>query len=109
MRRAKLRAISMALAFFIIGTSSLSAGEVVTVKITDLAFTPAEITIHAGDSIEWMNDDFIDHTATATDNAWDVVLEVAKSGRREFTHPGTATYFCRVHPDMTGIIHIVSE
>lgn len=109
MRRAKLGAASMALVFFVAGPCALAAGEVVKVKINDLVFVPAEITIHVGDSVEWVNDDFIDHTATATDNSWDVMLEVGKTGRHEFTQPGTVAYFCRVHPDMTGTVHVVGN
>ena len=30
------------------------AGEVVQVKINDLAFSPAEITVKAGDTVEWV-------------------------------------------------------
>jgi len=32
-----------------------------------------QITAHAGDTIEWVNNDFVAHTATARDGAWDVM------------------------------------
>ena len=46
-----------------------AAGEVVRVAINDLAFSPAEVTAKVGDTIEWVNGDFVDHTATAKDGS----------------------------------------
>lgn len=84
------------------------AGEVVKVDISDLAFAPAEITIHVGDTVEWVNGDFIDHTATANSGDWDVLIPAGKSGRVELRRAGTVVYYCRFHPGMTGTIHIVA-
>jgi hypothetical protein len=39
-------------------------------------FVPAEVTAHVRDTIEWVNTDFVAHTATARDGAWDVVIPV---------------------------------
>lgn len=85
------------------------AGEIVKVQINGLAFSPAEITIMPGDTVEWINHDFVDHTATAADESWDVTLAVGQTGQHEMSKVGTTKYFCRVHPNMTGIIHIVRE
>lgn len=99
---------AMLLALQIVSARIGIAGEVVQVKITDLAFLPAEITIKEGDTIEWVNDDFIDHTATANDGAWDVAIASSQSARQQFNHVGTSKYFCRFHPDMTGTVHVVA-
>jgi plastocyanin len=85
------------------------AGEVVQVKICDLAFSPAEITVKADDTIEWVNDDFIDHTATAKSGDWDVLVAAGKSARHTFKHTGTTKYFCRFHPNMAGTVHVVED
>ena len=76
------------------------AGEVVQVKISDLAFSPAEITVKEGDTIEWVNSDFIDHAATAAGGDWDVFVGESESARRQFDRAGTTKYFCRFHPNM---------
>lgn len=89
--------------------SAVHAGEAVQVKISDLAFSPAEITVEAGGTVEWINDDFIDHTATATSNEWDVALGAGESGSLELARPGKVQYFCRFHPNMTGVIHVVPK
>ena len=85
------------------------AGEVVQVRISDLAFSPADIKVNAGDTVEWVNNDFVDHTATATSGEWDVMIVAGQSARQEMTKPGTIKYFCRAHPDMTGTITIVNK
>ena len=37
----------------------------------DFGFTPAEVDVAEGDTIVWSNADFVPHTATARDAAWD--------------------------------------
>ena len=91
------------------GAVSALAGDVVQVKITNLAFAPSEITVHAGDTIEWVNEDFVDHTATATSGEWDVAIAASAAGRLQTSKPGTFGYSCRFHPAMTGTIHVFAE
>ena len=106
--RTAIHCFAMLLALQIMSARVGLAGEVVKIKITDLAFSPAEITIKEGDTIEWVNGDFIDHTATANNGAWDVLIAAGQSARQQFDHAGTSKYFCRVHPDMTGTVHVVA-
>lgn len=83
------------------------AGEVVKVSIGDLAFKPPDVTVHVGDKIEWVNGDFVDHTATAKSGNMDVAIPAGKSGHVELSHPGTIAYYCRFHPNMTGTIKVL--
>lgn len=85
------------------------AGAAVRVTIADLAFSPADITVKAGETVEWVNNDFVDHTATAKNGDWDVMIPAGKSAHQKMTKVGTFTYFCRVHPDMIGTIHVVND
>ena len=48
--------------------------ETIRVEMKNLAFAPAAITAHIGDTIEWANDDFVVHSATARNGDWDVKL-----------------------------------
>jgi len=84
-------------------------GELVRVKITNLAFMPASIDVHAGDTVEWVNEDFIDHTATETSGDWDVAIPAEKSAQLTVTRAGTFSYYCRVHPGMTGTVHVITK
>lgn len=83
-----------------------SASEVVKVSISDLAFVPAYIKARVGDTIEWTNSDFIDHTATDRGGSWDVTIIAGKSERLLLGTAGTFHYFCRFHPDMIGTINV---
>ena len=46
-------------------------------KMEKLTFVPPEITAHVGDTIEWVNSDFVAHTATARDGSWDALIPVS--------------------------------
>ena len=83
-----------------------AGGEVVRVAINDLAFSPAEVTAKVGDTIEWVNGDFIDHTATDKGGAWDVAIAAGKTAQLVLTTAGTFAYYCKFHPGMTGNIHV---
>ena len=85
------------------------AGETVQVRIRDLGFSPAAISVHAGDIVEWINDDFIDHTATARQGDWDILVPACKVARSQMTKIGDFEYFCRFHPNMTGTIGVTAE
>jgi plastocyanin len=87
------------------------AGKTVQIKIGDLAFAPADITVHAGDTIEWVNEDFLDHTATATDAAsgWDITIAAGRSAKFVPASDGVLGYFCRYHPNMTGQIRVIKD
>jgi plastocyanin len=85
------------------------AGELVRVKITNLAFSPASIEVHPGDTVEWVNEDFIDHTATEKAGDWDVTIPADKSAQLTVTHAGTFSYYCRIHPGMTGTVHVIAK
>lgn len=86
-----------------------SLGDVVRVTINDLAYSPAEIRVRVGDIIEWMNGDFIDHTATAKSGDWDVTIVAGKLAQLQMTHVGKFAYFCRVHPGMTATIDVIGD
>jgi plastocyanin len=87
--------------------STAFAGEVVKVPIGDLAFKPPDVTVHVGDTVEWVNGDYVDHTATSKSGNMDVAIPAGKSGRVELSHPGTIAYYCRFHPNMTGTIKVL--
>ena len=109
MRAAVLFANAIALSCMASAASAL-AGETVQVKITDLAFLPTEVTARVGDTIQWVNDDIVDHTATATKGGeWDVMIVAWKQAEQQLTRAGEIDYFCRFHPFMTGKITVLAE
>ena len=80
--------------------------DTIQVRIENLGFTPAEITAHVGDTVEWINADFIAHTATARDGAWDVLIPVNTTRSVVLKAEGNVAYFCKFHPNMTGRIAV---
>jgi plastocyanin len=78
----------------------------VHVVVDKLVFAPAEITVKVGDTIEWDNKDILQHTATATNGAWNVMLPTKKKGSIVVKQAGTFDYFCKFHPNMKGKITV---
>jgi plastocyanin len=87
------------------GLNSVPAGaEVIQVTIDKLVFSPMEIEAKVGDTIEWINKDVIEHTATVRDD-WDVIVAANKSASLVLRKAGAVEYYCRFHPNMKG--HII--
>ena len=74
----------------------------VTIVIDKLVNIPAEATAKVGDTIEWDNRDILQHTATAKDGSWNVLLPPKKKGSIVVKKAGTFDYYCKFHPNMTG-------
>ena len=75
------------------------------VAIDNFTFTPATLTVLAGTTVTWVNHDDVPHTVTANDKAFtSAALDTDDRFSHTFTAPGTYSYFCTVHPHMTGQI-----
>ena len=78
------------------------------VEIRNLEFTPKELTVAPGDTITWINYDFIPHTVTADDESWDSGLIKAEGQWQTVVQADMlTTYFCRFHPSMTARLSFV--
>ena len=98
------------LAFSVLASSSPSPGaepRVHEIEIDNLAFAPAPEVLHVNDSVEWVNADIFQHTATATDGSFDVDLPAGAKGRTILKRIGVVDYFCRFHPGMQGRLEVV--
>ena len=78
-----------------------SAAQTRIVEIRDMAFHPAEILVNPGDTLVWVNLDFVPHTATARDSAW-TSPPLAQGGRWSMVArtPDAGAYMCAFHPVM---------
>lgn len=85
-----------------------TAAEVIQVSIGDLAFAPSDIRVRVGDTVEWHNGDFVDHSATAEDGKWDIEIPAGASAKLVMREPGVFTYICRYHPNMTGSVEVTN-
>ena len=77
-----------------------------TIVIKDFAFNPQTITVKSGEKVTWINRDEEPHTVVSVEKQFK--KSSALDTDQEFTitsgAPGTYTYFCSVHPKMTGTI-----
>lgn len=78
--------------------------KVVQVVIDKATFGDTPSGVRAGDTIEWINKDIFDHTATSKLGGWDVVVPAGKKARVVMKTAGVFDYFCRFHPNMVGKI-----
>ncbi len=73
------------------------------VKIDNFVFGPAAITVPAGTTVTWINQDDIPHTVVSTDKVFkSKVLDTDEKFSFTFSKPGEYPYFCSIHPKMTG-------
>jgi len=87
------------------GESEGSSGSGDAVEIVEFAYEPEEITVPAGTTITFTNQDVAPHTATADDTSFDTEnLEQGDSAEETFDEPGTYPYFCRFHVFMKGSV-----
>jgi plastocyanin len=77
------------------------------VGILDFTFEPATLTVAPGTQVTWVNKDDEPHTATSSEKPkrFDSgVLDTAQAYSFVFSEAGSFTYFCKLHPHMTGVI-----
>jgi plastocyanin len=90
----------------------------VTVVMQNIAFNPANITIHVGQQVVWVNNDSVPHTTTSgscsggtctPSPGWDSgTLNAGQSFSHTFTTAGTFPYFCRIHgASMQGTVTVM--
>ena len=73
------------------------------VFIKNMAFSPATLTVTAGTTVNWTNQDGVSHTVTSDTGAFDSGT-VSANGvfSHTFATAGTYNYHCTFHASMTG-------
>ena len=77
-----------------------------TVVIDKLKFGPMPVQLHKGDTIVWVNHDFLRHSATASDHSFDVDLPAGATGKTIPNKTGTISFVCKYHPGMHGVLQV---
>ncbi|HEX6507877.1 MAG TPA: cupredoxin family copper-binding protein [Chloroflexota bacterium] len=76
-----------------------------TIHIQNFAFVPPSLTVAAGSTVTWVNDDATTHTSTADAGQWDSgPIASGQSYSHVFSQAGTFTYHCAIHPFMTATL-----
>jgi plastocyanin len=85
------------------GATALQEKPATEVKIDNFSFSPNSVTVAAGTTIRWTNRDDIPHNVVAEDKSFkSKVMDTDENFTYTFSKPGTYTYFCSIHPKMTG-------
>lgn len=75
------------------------------VKIDNFSFGPSSLTVAVGTEVTWINRDDIPHTIVSTDGVFkSKVRDTDEKFSYKFTKAGTYSYYCSIHPKMTGKI-----
>ena len=76
------------------------------VIIGNFSFSPKTLTVPVGATVTWTNHDKVPHLVTTADNRFQKspVLKAGQSFSNTFATAGTYSYFCSIHPQMTGKI-----
>ncbi|AYF76649.1 copper-binding protein [Nocardia yunnanensis] len=86
-----------------------AAPAAVTVEVKDMKFSPADVTIKAGDTVTWKFDDRAPHAVQGIgDVALGINSPIIHKGEwsHTFTTAGTYRYLCPLHPDMKGSVTV---
>ena len=76
-----------------------------TIKIANFTFDPPTLTVKAGTTVTWVNNDDIPHLVTDKDGKFhSSALDTDEKFSQTFSTAGTVEYFCAIHPKMTGKI-----
>ena len=91
------------------GLERAQAQESASVDIADFTFGPNSVTITAGGTVTWTNSDAAPHTATGDGGSFDTgTINPGGSQSITFDTPGTYSYICSIHPNMTGTVVVVA-
>jgi plastocyanin len=83
------------------------------VEIRDNEFRPDLVTISAGQTVRWQNQDQTEHTVTEVSGPGEPFdsgeIAGGDSYEQDFADIGTVEYVCEIHPDMRGEIEILGD
>jgi nitrite reductase (NO-forming) len=70
-------------------------------------YSPSPVTVPAGTTISWINDDSIPHTVTSTNSIFDSgFMPAGGTFSFKFEKPGVYNYFCSFHSNMKGTVMV---
>lgn len=89
----------------VVADASAVPSPAAVVHLKDFAFAPATVTIKAGDTVRFVQDDETAHTVTAADKSFDSGnLDRHATWSYAFATAGTYAYICSYHSYMKGTV-----
>jgi plastocyanin len=90
------------------GSGGAAAGGGAQVTEKDIKFEPANVTIDAGQTVTWTNEDSVGHDVTGDDfkSGDPGAMKSGDTFEHTFDAAGTFDYVCTVHPGMEGSVTV---
>jgi plastocyanin len=86
-------------------TPTAAPATATVVHIKNFAYVPPTITVKAGDTVSFVNDDSTPHTVTASDKSFDSGnMDQNATWKYTYAKAGTYAYICTYHPYMKGTV-----
>jgi plastocyanin len=108
-----MRAVTFAVAVsLIVCAIGLAAGErakpkTYTVTIEGMRFQPESLTVARGDTVVWVNNDLVPHTATSEAGSFDSqIIQAEMSWKLTASKKGEFAYTCTFHPTMKATLQV---
>jgi plastocyanin len=88
------------------GKSAPAKTATTQVVIDNFSFSPKTFTVPVGATVTWTNHDSVPHTVMSVNNQFKKSPAIKANQRfsNTFATAGTYSYFCSIHPRMTGEI-----
>jgi plastocyanin len=107
----KIQSLLLALLLTVFNHGLFAGADENLVIIKDFKFVPQEITIKQGQVLRWENSEKRQYhsvwfEAQGEEEPEDYLFP-DDSYEREFNQPGSFSYRCGPHPEMTGIVHVL--
>jgi plastocyanin len=98
-------------AALLVGWTGIAAAATITVDVKSNFFSPSDVTVNVGDTVQWVFDQGV-HTTTSTDGLWDSgILSAGSTFQFTFNQAGDFNYKCSLHfqcCNMAGAVHAKS-
>ena len=89
-------------------TSNAAPGSrTVGVSIAQFAFNPSLVSVKAGSTVTWTNNDSVTHTVTSDTKSFESKrLSPGQNYSHTFNAKGTFSYYCDIHGSMHGTVSV---
>jgi plastocyanin len=81
----------------------------ITVTMDNMVFGSMPSGAKVGDTIVWVNNDTVQHTATARDGSFDVRLQPGQRGKTVLKKAGNLAVWCIYHPMMRTTLRVAAS
>jgi plastocyanin len=93
-------------------TDASAPAATAAVTIVNMAFDPEALTVAAGTTVTWTNQDLVPHNVVAIDPVLEglasPILNQGESFSFTFTEAGTVQYICAIHPAMKASVTVTA-